>query len=210
MKKRIYNSKKKESILKASLAAALIPVTLSLFGNVSFAAEVTDIQTSQEASIPGEVIACFRTDTPEINSAQESRLEADIIGAVNGADEAETLLQISEKTLGKASAAYDETETLGYAGGVITLVSSDTLSTDELLAELRERDDVIFAEPNIKIETASTGDYSYLQYNASGEYGMGVAQWNTYLEDGKPGQSIACAQHSDYCLQVHVLCLGYD
>ena len=186
MKKHTHSPKKKENIIKASLTAALFPVTLTLFGDVPFAAYASDIQASPDTAVQGEVIACFRTDTPEINSAQESRLEADIIGAVNGADEAEALLQISEKTLGKASAAYDETETLGYAGGVITLVSSDTLSTDELLAELRERDDVIFAEPNIKIETASTGDYSDLQYNASGEYGMGVAQWNTYLEDGKP------------------------
>ena len=62
---------------------------------------------------------------------------------------------------------------------MITLIHSDTLTTDELLAELRGRDDVLYAEPNY-ITEIQPGDYSDRQWSADTTYGIGVEGWNTY------------------------------
>ena len=66
---------------------------------------------------------------------------------------------------------------------MITLIHSDTLTTDELLAELRARDDVLYAEPNYLMEATASQDYSDLQWGLTGTYGIGDDSWNTYSGD---------------------------
>ena len=66
---------------------------------------------------------------------------------------------------------------------MIILVHSDTLTTDELLAELRARDDVLYAEPNYVASATESGDYTEYQWGNQGGYGIGEDGWDTYIED---------------------------
>ena len=66
---------------------------------------------------------------------------------------------------------------------MITLIHSDTLTTDELLAELRARDDVLYAEPNYVASATESGDYTEYQWGNQGGYGIGEDGWDTYIED---------------------------
>ena len=66
--------------------------------------------------------------------------------------------------------------------GVITLVKSDRLTTEELIAELEARDDVLYAEPNYILK-AESEDYTDLQWGEDTTYGLGVDGWNTCSGD---------------------------
>ena len=66
--------------------------------------------------------------------------------------------------------------------GVITLVKSDHLTTEELIAELEARDDVLYAEPNYILK-AESEDYTDLQWGEDTTYGLGVDGWNTCSGD---------------------------
>ena len=79
-----------------------------------------------------------------------------------------------------AEATAPNTTATSDPGALITLIHSDTLTTDELLAELRARDDVLYAEPNYVMEAATTYDYSDYQWGTTSTYSIGEDGWNTY------------------------------
>ena len=135
--------------------------------------------TEQTNIVPGQAIVCFKSEKSRALSEKEQNAfgekKEDQIRAV---DEAEALLDVSDESV---EAAVGESER-----GVITLVESDSLSTEELIAELEKRDDVIYAEPNTVSETAALADYTYKQYSADSNCGMAVDNWNTYDASSKP------------------------
>ncbi len=70
--------------------------------------------------------------------------------------------------------------------GMITLVQSDHLTTEELIEELTKRDDVLYAEPNYIFEASDVSDQDVLtdrQWENSTAYGIGNDQWNTFDGD---------------------------
>ncbi len=91
-----------------------------------------------------------------------------------------------DETAGEATDAVtdEETATIDETAadpipGMITLIHSDDQTTEELIAELSERDDVLYAEPNY-ISTPQSADYTDLQWGETTTYGIGADGWNTY------------------------------
>ena len=142
--------------------------------------------------VEGEAIVCFKTG--DISAVKpEEQVRQDVETALEQetcVDEAEALMSV-EDVSNVADAVADGTEEAvsddvksGYGEGemlpgMITLVRSDRLTTEELLAELRAREDVLYAEPNYMI-TPQSSDYTDLQWGEDTTYGMGVKGWNTY------------------------------
>ena len=139
--------------------------------------------------VEGEAIVCYKAggdpaSKPEdqVKQEVEKTLEKE-----QSVDDAEVLLTVEdvsgvediisgETETAESLTAYEE-ETV--APGMITLVRSDRLTTEELLAELRLREDVLYAEPNYIISPQSA-DYTDRQWGNDSTYGMGVDGWNTY------------------------------
>ena len=167
--------------VEAANAVASADTTLSAVSSEASA----DTAADEQAYVPGEAIVCFRTgDIPDSLPAQqvkrkvENSLEKESI-----IDDAEALLALEDaddvEEVVEEADATDKTADADPDPAMITLVHSDTLTTDELLAELRGRDDVLYAEPNY-ITEIQPGDYSDRQWSADTTYGIGVEGWNTY------------------------------
>ena len=178
----------------------LLPHTAPVLSEAAEAPETTapaDVSRNGDALqagtyVEGEAIVCFKTG--DISAVKpEEQVRQDVETALEQetcVDEAEALMSV-EDVSNVADAVADGTEEAvsddvksGYEEeemlpGMITLVRSDRLTTEELLAELRAREDVLYAEPNYMI-TPQSSDYTALQWGEDTTYGMGVKGWNTY------------------------------
>ncbi len=176
-------------------------------------AQVRDENPAAVGEVTGEAIVCFRQEEDTDNKSETSvkKEQEKEIESESYVDDAEAILLVDspEETLAesedasaetadpdKAEAAEasdaDTTEDLASDDGlpgVITLVQSDHLSTDELIAELEARDDVIYAEPNYIYRPQSMEDFTGDQWGPDSTYGIGVDGWNTYNE-GKPSPKV--------------------
>ena len=92
----------------------------------------------------------------------------------------------------------------------LVLVTSSSLTAEELVAALETCEDVVFAEPDYVEGPRAAGvadsqadtslapgpsavtrpDYTNKQYAFDGEFGIGVPDWDTYDSDGNPAPSI--------------------
>ena len=160
--------------------------------------------------VEGEAIVCFRQDENAASQKEEMVKEEQEkeIEAESYVDEAEALLMVESPDADLAAAdATEDSEDLDGADptgmlksngasdseinpgseipGVITVVHSDHLSTAELIAELEEREDVIYAEPNYIYSPKEDLTDDQWGNPISSSYGMGIEDWNTY-EDEKP------------------------
>ena len=160
--------------------------------------------------VEGEAIVCFRQDENAASQKEEMVKEEQEkeIEAESYVDEAEALLMVESPDADLAAAdATEDSEDLDGAAptgmlksngasdsesdlaselpGVITVVHSDHLSTAELIAELEEREDVIYAEPNYIYSPKEDLTDDQWGNPISSSYGMGVENWNTY-ENEKP------------------------
>ena len=159
---------------------------------------VSHAENAQE--VKGEAIVCFRQEPADafksdaaLKDDQEKEIESE-----SYVDESEALLVVDSPDEVLAAAAdldaatgmideevADSVDTDDSdLPGVITLVQSDRLSTQELIAELEARDDVIYAEPNYTFR-AEAQDFTDEQWAANSTYGLGISGWNNY-EEGKP------------------------
>ena len=167
----------------------------------------------EPAYVPGEAIVCFKTgDVPaskpekqvkqEMEASLEKESSIDDAEALIAIEDADTVVDAIETTCAEevAGAAIDSVKAGDAAEpdansttdasadttddpAMITLIHSDTLTTDELLAELRARDDVLYAEPNYVASATESGDYTEYQWGNQGGYGIGEDGWDTYIED---------------------------
>ena len=130
--KKIISSKKKNR--KAFLLSAGM-MFISVFG--TFGASGKAEAEENENFVPGQAIVCFKSD----KSKALSEKQQDSFGdkkemEIAEVDEADAIIDISGETM---------EETMGESDrGIITVVESDTLSTEELIAEMEKRDDVIY------------------------------------------------------------------
>lgn len=148
--------------------------------------------TEKTGGVPGQAIVCFRSEkSKELSEKEQDKLADKKESEIAAVDEADALIDVSDEAVEEVTGESDR--------GIITLVESDTLSTEELIAELEKRDDVIYAEPNTVSETAASGDYTSKQYSANDTYGMGVDNWNTYDASSQPTPII---DTSDYVVAV--------
>jgi len=144
--------------------------------------------------VEGEAIVCYKAevseigeigkgDLPVIDQEEEESLKQEAeetLEAERCVDEAEALLLVGD--VGEQIISEEETEEREALPGVITLVQSDHLTTEELIAELSERDDVLYAEPNY-IQTVQSDDLTDRQWGENSTYGIGVENWNSYSGD---------------------------
>ena len=174
------------------LLPQVMPVTAEAAASgepaVSAGTSVQSDSTQSGNYIEGEAIVCFKTGEvtdakPEEQAKQEVETTLEKESCV---DDAEVLLAVEDVTPASADLSddistdsltdYEEEEMIP---GMITLVRSDRLSTEELLEKFRAREDVLYAEPNYII-TPQSDDYTDRQWGPDSTYGMGVTGWNTY------------------------------
>ena len=175
------------------------------------AAEAGDQQESSKVTIPagakyveGEAIVCYKTERdlgkPEETVKSETETELKKEDFVNDADALLVLEDVDEAVISEEAGEEDPAEAgeekSAEAGekeaatdaedegapGVITLVKSDHLTTQELIAELEQQEDVLYAEPNY-IYSLQSEDLSGNQWEYNGSYGIGADGWNTYSGD---------------------------
>ena len=157
---------------------------------------------TEQPYVKGEAIVCYKPAAPDaseqtVRNEVEQTLEktaavddAEPILMVEDANEVETLVDDedpdSESQESDASddlLTGDEEESEEPSPGMITLVQSDTLSTDELVAELTKRDDVLYAEPNYIYQAESTDVHTSEQWALDTTYGIHSEGWNTFDGD---------------------------
>ena len=184
----------------------------SVGGSTMVSAETAQDPVKEEYSVsgqnyvPGEAIVCYKAGAEEYSDQEEEKIKAeteDSLQEEKGVDSAEALLLVedagavnegSEDLAGPEDASekdsFDGTTTdEGETGpGVITLVRSDHLTTDELIKELSAREDVLFVQPNYIYSSQST-DFSDQQWGPATNYGIGDDGWNTY-DGGKPTPAV--------------------
>lgn len=119
--------------------------------------------------VEGEAIACVRTSPLTAAAQSDTSLLA---GAT-------TLMTIDE------GGSTGDLDTYGVSEGEsLVLVQSETLSTQDLIAQLEALPEVSFAEPNTIYTLSATGDHSDKQWAYNGANGINVEQWNTYDAGG--------------------------
>ena len=164
--------------------------------------------------VEGEAIVCYKTEPDDVKAEDAVRSDVEeILEKEDGIEDADALLVledvdeavISGETEAEGSTGVEEKETADIANagedadgeaedeqeetpGVITLVKSDHLTTKELIAELEQQENVLYAEPNYTYKLQST-DLSGDQWESTGTYGIGVDGWNTYNE-GQPTPAV--------------------
>ena len=133
---------------------------------------------------PEADLAAAETDTAA-DTAAETETASDTAEEAEGSDDA-----APAKAPSAVSVSGDERDLASELPGVITVVHSDHLSTAELIAELEEREDVIYAEPNY-IYSPKGEDLTDDQWGnpTSSSYGMGIEDLNSY-EDEKPNPKV--------------------
>ena len=170
------------------------------------------VMEEQEQEIEGETFvdeaeAILMVDSPEEILSEELNSE-ELNSEELNSEELNSEELNSEELSSKEEAGDDTEEDAGNAPfmtpdkededknedlpGVITVVRSDHLSTEELIAELEQRDDVIYAEPNY-IYSAESLDHTGEQWGNDQSYGIGIEQWNTYAE-GTPTPKVDCSE----------------
>ena len=157
---------------------------------------------TEQPYVKGEAIVCYKPAAPDA-SEQTVRNEAEqTLEKTAAVDDAEPILMVedanavetlvdgedpdSESQESDASddlLTGDEEESEEPSPGMITLVQSDTLSTDELVAELTKRDDVLYAEPNYIYQAESTDVHTSEQWALDTTYGIHSEGWNTFDGD---------------------------
>ena len=165
--------------LTAGMAVSPVAATVNVYAateeNAPAAGQVTGSGVSAPLpdGVTGEAIVCFRQEAEDA-----SKPEASLKSAQEREIEGETFVDSAEALL-----LVDRPEDTPLPG-IITLVQSDHLSTEELIRELEAREDVIYAEPNY-IYTPEAEDYTSNQWADNTTYGIGNEGWNTYSE-GQP------------------------
>jgi len=91
----------------------------------------------------------------------------------------ETEKELEDKSCVADAEALLVLEDVDETPGVIALVRSDHLTTTELIGELEQQENVLFAEPNYTYNLQST-DMTGYQWQENGTCGIGVDGWNTY------------------------------
>ncbi len=191
------------ALLSLALAVGTLGASVPAYATVSDTGEMTgkvSVLTADDAVpsrdyVEGEAIVCYKADTETSASEEKVKQEAeDTLEDESPVDEAEALLVVDDASAAvelreeeeNPDAADDEEteeeEEKEALPGVITLVQSDHLSTEELIAELEARDDVIYAEPNY-IFSAQSEDLTDKQWGEDTTYGIGADGWNTYSGD---------------------------
>ena len=134
-----------------------------------------EIDYSDSEYVEGEVIVCFRTDDSDTLTRSEcDEIADDVEDESDTVEDVSVLMDLPGEPIGE------------YNNCVLMLVRSETQSTEEIIAEMEARDDVLYAEPNIICST-STEDMTGSQYNADFDNGMHVQNWNTFDEvSGEP------------------------
>ena len=168
--------------------AMLLSAGLFLSGFGSFVP--ADVEASETFVVKGEALVCYKTDSAATSEAAVAREAEKTLEADGRVDEADPLLlvedpeAVSEEETGSEAEADTERDTVG----MITLVQSETLTTDELVEELKKREDVLYAEPNYSYDAASD-DYTGLQWEHTTTYGVHSEGWNTFT-DQKPSPKV--------------------
>ena len=177
-------------------------------GKTAEAAETVKTAEGQEF-IPGQAIVCYKAERSTVSAKggpaqvarkrESAKEEAEqILENDSAVDDAEALLVASdvsdalegqtEDQPGEQTEVQTQEQTEDQlteeeiVPGIITLVRSDHLTTEELIAELEARDDVLYAEPNYVMK-AESNDFTDLQWGEDTTYGLGVDGWNTYNGD---------------------------
>ena len=160
--------------------------------------EAAVYSAAEQNYVPGEAIVCYKAGAEGYSDQEEEKIKSeteDSLTEETGVDSAEALLLVedadlvnapSEEMTGpegvSAEASFGGIQNSAeeeQGPGVITLVRSDRLSTDELIAELSAREDVLFAQPNY-IYHSESRDYTDKQWGNATTYGIGDDGWNTY------------------------------
>ncbi len=128
--------------------------------------------------VEGQAIVAFsrRLKQNGISQTEEEQIESSL-EKNRDIETADILADVSKTVIGE-----DE-------DCLITLICSNTLSTEQIIETMEKREDVLYAEPNYIGETAST-DHTDLQYNAVGDYSIEVEKWNTYDDGGHPTPAV--------------------
>ena len=178
-------------MLGAAGSAAPIPAEAAEAGGIvavaspqrmtETAVSVADGETGTEDAaeqpcVMGEALVCYKAETGVTSedaaaATAERELEKD-----SSVDDAEGLMYV------------DDTEE-GISSGLITLVRSDRLTTDELVEDLSKRDDVLYAEPNYIYEAAEADLHTSEQWEHTTTYGIHDEGWNTF-DGGTPSPKV--------------------
>ena len=144
-----HNIKLRRCRLCLLLAAILLVMTM---GPLAAHADEIEDQLAAGSYVKGEAIVAFRTDTgqPQVQSDRSCEVTELITVDPSAVQE----VSEDDQTHGSAERpSYSVKETMSLTDDIeICLVSSDTLSTGELLEKLADDSNVVFAEPNYTFE----------------------------------------------------------
>ena len=134
------------------LAAVLLVITMS--PRTLHADEIED-QLAAGSYVKGEAIAAIRIDTGQIEVESDNSCEVTELISVDPSAVQEAS-EDDETQIAAEHPSYSVKETMPLTDDIeICVVSSDTLSTEELLRRLEEDPKVVFAEPNYTFELDS-------------------------------------------------------
>ena len=135
-------------------------------------------ETDEPEYVEGEAIVVRRNAKTTLNNSINNNSTIASVDSFESDIEIENLMTVHENAnpnMEPALGGYQEEQE-------IQIVKSSSLTTDELIKKLEQRDDVISAEPNYiyHISSTSTPDFTKDQYNVSygPEKGMHVPNWN--------------------------------
>lgn len=163
-----------------SICAAVMSAAL-LLGTMPVSAVMRTLQTNiaaeqiTEESAVGEAIVMYRGTKKMQTKALSSKMQSPV-------KVAQSYVFDTSDSANLSSADVNLNRTLRDGGFTVSLVQSDTLSTEQLIDKLQKQSGVIYAEPNIKIQAMAYEDDPLAAY-----------QWaleNTGQNGGTPGLSI--------------------
>ena len=195
---------KNQSIIRSGIKTGQKRLAVLLSAGFILSGAFSFVPAKAEAAedtfvVKGEALVCFKSDANAASEAAVAREAEHTLEADVRVDEADPLLLVADPETSLESGAENDPDGAQVSWnetsdgpsdsvGMITLVQSETLTTDQLVEELQRREDVLYAEPNYSYDAASD-DYTSLQWEHTTTYGVHDEGWNTFT-DQKPSPKV--------------------